>query len=111
MPLSVRTALIAPALVALLLGAAACKEPTATEPTTTVATVSVVVDVADATPDQINEVADLVTERLQALDLQRGEVGWDDASIEVIVNAEDEQVVREALGPGGDSPVAWTVRD
>lgn len=107
----VRAALIAPALLALVLGVAACKEPTASEPTTTVATASVFVDVTGATPDQMNEVADVVTERLQSLDLQRGEVGWDDASIEVIVNAEDEQVLREALGPGGDSPVAWTVRD
>ncbi|MFN7151128.1 MAG: hypothetical protein ACK4V6_16835 [Microthrixaceae bacterium] len=111
MPLRFRTALIVLALSALVVGAAACKEPTASEATTTVATTSVFVDVAGATPDQINEVADVVTDRLQALDLQRGEVGWDDASIEVIVNAEDEQVLRDTLGPGGDSPVPWTVRD
>lgn len=111
MHLRYRSALIVLALGALAIGATACKEPTASEATTTVATASVFVDVAGATPDQMNEVADIVTERLQALDLQRGEVGWDDASIEVIVNAEDEQVLRDALGAGGDAPVAWTVRD
>jgi hypothetical protein len=107
----VRAVLIAPVLIALAIGAAACKEPTASEPAPTVAAASVYVDVPGATPEQINEVADVVTERLQALDLQRGEVGWDDASIEVIVDAEDEAVVREALAPGADAPVAWTVRD
>lgn len=107
----VRAALIAPVLVSLVAVAAGCKEPTASEPAPTVASATVYVDVPDATLEQIDEVADLVTERLQALDLQRGEVGWDDASIEVIVNAEDEDVVRDALTPGGDAPVAWTVRD
>ncbi len=106
-----RAALIAPVLIALAVGAAACKEPTASEPAPTVASASVFVDVPGATPEQINEVADLVTERMQALDLQRGEVGWDDASIEVIVDAQDEDVVRDALAPGGDAPVGWTVRD
>jgi hypothetical protein len=107
----VRAVLVAPVLIALTVGAAACKEPTASEPATTVPVAIVHVDVPDATPEQMNEVADVVTERLQALDLQRGEVGWDDASIEVIVNAEDEDVVRSALAPSGDAPVAWTVRD
>ncbi len=111
MPTRVRAVLVAPVLIAVAVGAAACKEPTASEPTTTVPVAIVHVDVADATPEQMNEVADVVTERLQALDLQRGEVGWDDASIEVIVDAEDEDVVREALAPSGDASVAWTVRD
>jgi hypothetical protein len=110
MSLRTRPALIVVALGALVVGAAACKEPTASEATTTMATASVFVDVGDATPEQMNEVADVVADRVRALDLPRGEVGWDDAAIEVIVDADDEQLVRDALGPGGDSPVPWTVR-
>lgn len=102
-----------PALVVLtLLGAtSACAEPEAIPEPFRPEVTSVVVDLPDATPDQMNAAAEVVRARIQALDLQVGEVGWDDASIEVIVPAADEQLVREALADPTGAPVAWTVRD
>ena len=43
--------------------------------------------------------------------LEVGEIGWDDASIEVIVQAADEELVRAELEDDAGSPVPWTVRD
>jgi hypothetical protein len=99
-------------LVSLVMAAslAACAEPEAGPETTAPEVATVLVDLPGATPDQMNAAAEVVRARIQALDLQIGEIGWDDASIEVIVRAEDEQLVRAELEDPTGSPVAWTVR-
>ena len=100
-------------LVSLLLSAslAACAEPEAGPETTAPEVATVLLDLPDATPEQMNAAAEVVRTRIQALDLQIGEIGWDDASIEVIVLAADEALVRAELEDPTGSPLVWTVRD
>lgn len=83
-------------LVVLFVG---CAEPDAEEVVAGPETTTVLLDLPDTTTEQMNAAAEVVRSRLMALDLQVGEVGWDDAAIEVIVPAEDEQLVRQALEP------------
>jgi preprotein translocase subunit SecD len=91
-------------LVSLLLAAlmAACAEPEAGPETVPPEVATVLLDLPGASPEQMNAAAEVVRARVQALDLQLGEIGWDDAAIEVIVPAADEQLVRAALLPNGD---------
>jgi hypothetical protein len=103
----------APLLVLAVLGGA-CKEPEATPEPKGPEVVSVMVDVPDASVEQLNDAAEVVRARVMALDLQVGEIGWDDASIEVVVPAADEELVRAALAPAGViefRPVLQTVTD
>ncbi len=103
----------APLLVLAVLGGA-CKEPEATPEPKGPEVVSVMVDVPDASVEQLNDAAEVVRSRVMALDLQVGEIGWDDASIEVVVPAADEELVRAALAPAGViefRPVLQTVTD
>ncbi len=100
-------------LVSLLLAAplAACAEPEASPETVRPEVATVLLDLPGATPEQMNAAAEVVRSRVQALDLQIGEIGWDDAAIEVIVPAADEQLVRAELADPTGSPVVWAVRD
>lgn len=101
-----RPRIVAPAAASLLvlsvLGAA-CKEPEAAPEPQRPEVVSVMVDVPDASIEELNDAAEVVRARVMALDLQVGEIGWDDASIEVIVPAADEELVRAALTPSGQA--------
>ena len=91
-------------LVSLLLAApmAACAEPEAGPETVPPEVATVLLDLPGATPEQMNAAAEVVRARVQSLDLQLGEIGWDDAAIEVIVPAADEELVRAALRSTGN---------
>lgn len=79
--------------------ASGCSDPGTDDVVADVDVATVVVDVPDATPEQMASAAEVVRRRLASLDLQLGEVGWDGAAIEAIVPADDEDLVRQALEP------------
>ncbi len=96
-----RAAVVVALVLPVAVLGAGCAEPKATPEAQGPEVATVVVDVPDATIDELNAAAEVVRARVMALDLQVGEVGWDDASIEVIVPASDEDLVRAALAPQG----------
>lgn len=102
MPRRRRAALVAaPVLTAAVL-VVGCSEPTATPEAQGPEVATVMVDVPGASIEELNAAAEVVRARVMALDLQVGEIGWDDASIEVIVPAADEALARAALAPRGE---------
>jgi preprotein translocase subunit SecD len=93
--------MLATMAIAIAALGAACDEPEASPQTVAPDVATVLVELPDATPEQMNAAAEVVRARLQSLDLPIAEVGWDDAAIEVIVSAADEQLARAALAPTG----------
>jgi hypothetical protein len=106
-----RAALVVALVLPLAVIVTGCAEPKATPEAQGPEVTTVMVDVPDASIDELNVAAEVVRARVMALDLEVGEIGWDDASIEVIVPAADEELVRAELEDDAGSPVPWTVRD
>jgi preprotein translocase subunit SecD len=96
---SFAAAVLASVVALVVLAASSCSDPGTDDVVADVDVATVVVDVPDATPEQLASAAEVVRRRLASLDLPLSEVGWDGAAIEAIVPAGDEDLVRQALQP------------
>lgn len=86
---------------------------------------TLVMDLPDATPDQVEAAAEVAQARLVELDVIATSFGWDDTTVQLSVAPDDLDRVRSALAEpydddeseairsatGGADPVAWTIRD
>jgi len=63
--------------------------------------VTLQLDVATTDDAQMEQVAQVVRRRLDALGVERSDVGWDGATLEVIVPDGDQELLRRALAPAG----------
>lgn len=87
--------------------------------------VTLVMDLPDATPDQVEAAAEVAQARLVELDVVATSFGWDDTTVQLSVAPDDLDRVRSALAEpydddesaairaatGGADPVAWSIRD
>ena len=86
---------------------------------------TLVMDLPDATPDQIEAAAEVAQARLVELDVVATSFGWDDSTVQLSVAPDDLDRVRAALAEpyddeesasiraatGGADPVSWALRD
>lgn len=91
-------ALIVPLLLSACGSESADSDGGGDDPVTSEELVTVQVDVDTEDPDTMAEVALVLQRRLAALGIERGDVGWDGSTIEVLVPDGDEELLRRALG-------------
>jgi preprotein translocase subunit SecD len=84
-------------LLSLLVVLAACSGSEEVSGPADIETTTVIVDVPDATPEQVDAAAEVIRARLSALDLRTAKLVPDGETLEITVPAVDEDLVRIAV--------------